>query len=75
MDNDFDDDLIVESSNGGPESQNQKELFCNKLLPYATEIEAEAQSWFSDIKANLGRAILLREIRPGCSLWTGRLCK
>lgn len=75
MDNDFGEDLTTHSSTGSLEFQTQKEIFCNKLLPYANEIDAEAQVWFSEIKANLGRAILLRELRPGCSLWTARLCK
>lgn len=53
----------------------QKELVYNKLLPYADELDAESQVWLAEIKENLGRAIMLREIRPGCSLWAGRLYK
>ncbi|XP_046617317.1 proteasome activator complex subunit 4-like [Neodiprion virginianus] len=75
MDNDFGDELTIDSSTGSLGFQPQKEIFCNKLLPYANIIDAEAQTRFSEIKANLGRAILLREVRFGCSLWTARLCK
>ena len=47
----------------------------NKLLPYAEELDEEAQQIFAEIKANLGRAVMLREIRPGCYEATVRLCK
>ena len=47
----------------------------NKLLPYAEELDDEAQKLFSDIKANLARSVMLREIRPGCYESTVRLCK
>lgn len=38
----------------------------NKLLAYKEEIDDEAQKTFTIIKANLGRAVMLREIYPGC---------
>jgi proteasome activator subunit 4 len=51
----------------------QKELVYNKLLPYANELDAESQLWLAEIKGNLGRAIMLRELTPGCVFWTNRL--
>ncbi|XP_012258033.2 proteasome activator complex subunit 4B-like [Athalia rosae] len=75
MDNDFMDDLTDVSSVESLGFKTQKEIFCNKLLPYADEIDDESQLWLAEIKANLGRAVLLREIRPACSVWTVRLCK
>ncbi|XP_051160943.1 proteasome activator complex subunit 4-like [Leptopilina boulardi] len=38
----------------------------NKLLSYADDIDDEAQKKFTTIKTNLGRAVMLREIYPGC---------
>lgn len=51
----------------------QKELVYNKLLPYADELDAESRKMLAEIKENLGRAVMLREIRPGCAQWTSRL--
>ncbi|XP_039314531.1 proteasome activator complex subunit 4 isoform X3 [Solenopsis invicta] len=51
----------------------QKELVYNKLLPYANELDAESHLWLAEIKGNLGRAIMLRELTPGCVFWTNRL--
>ena len=39
------------------------------------DIDQESTSWFSDIKSNLGRAIALRELRPGVVTWISRLNK
>ncbi|XP_046740797.1 proteasome activator complex subunit 4-like [Diprion similis] len=74
-DNDFEDELTIDSSGGSLRFQSQREIFYNKLLPYANVIDAEAQTLFEEIKANLGRAILLRELDVGCSIWTARLYK
>jgi len=51
----------------------QKDLVYNKLLPYASELDAESRVWLAEIKGNLGRAVLLRELRPGCVFWLNRL--
>ncbi|XP_071649143.1 proteasome activator complex subunit 4B [Temnothorax longispinosus] len=51
----------------------QKELVYNKLLPYASELDAESRMWLAEIKGNLGRAVMLRELIPGCVFWTSRL--
>lgn len=40
----------------------QKELIFNKLLPYADGIDEESQSFLREIKFNLSRAVLLREL-------------
>ena len=69
----------------------QKEIVYNKILPYAGmvifkdyffhmpfmlgDVDIESTKWFSDIKANLGRAIALRELRPGVVTWVSRLNK
>lgn len=53
----------------------QKEVIYNKLLPYSSHIDSESTKWFQDIKANLGRALALREIRPGFVVWVSRLNK
>lgn len=53
----------------------QKELIFNKLLPYSNDIDAESLVYLSDIKSNLSRSVLLRELRPGFVAWTGRLIR
>ncbi|VEN57554.1 unnamed protein product [Callosobruchus maculatus] len=53
----------------------QKENKYNLLLPYADDIEEEAEKLFLDIKTNLIKSVLGREMRPGCALWTSRLAK
>jgi len=53
----------------------QKEIVYNKLLPYGAEMDAESTNWFAEIKANLGKSIALRELRPGIVTWSSRLNK
>lgn len=53
----------------------QKENVYNKLLPYGDELEEESDKLFADIKSNLVKSVLAREMRPGCALWTSRLNK
>ncbi|KAF5303620.1 hypothetical protein FQA39_LY09867 [Lamprigera yunnana] len=53
----------------------QKENVYNKLLPYADKLDEESSKLFRDIKTNLVKAVLAREIRPGCIVWTFRLNK
>jgi len=53
----------------------QKEIVFNKVLPYAGDMDKESSSWFAEIKANLGKSIALRELRPGIVTWTSRLNK
>lgn len=40
----------------------QKELIFNKLLPYADGIDEESQSFLREIKLNLSKAVLFREL-------------
>ncbi|KAJ8979648.1 hypothetical protein NQ317_001355 [Molorchus minor] len=53
----------------------QKENIYNKFLPYADELDEESTKLFVDIKTNLIKSVLAREMRPGCALWTSRLNK
>lgn len=53
----------------------QKENVYNKLLPYGDELEEESAKLFADIKSNLIKSVLAREMRPGSALWTSRLNK
>ncbi|KAL0124071.1 hypothetical protein PUN28_006100 [Cardiocondyla obscurior] len=56
-----------------PNFRPQKELVYNKFLPYASELDAESQAWLAEIKGNLARAVMLRELTPGCIYWLGEL--
>jgi len=53
----------------------QKEIVYCKLLPYADQLDDESVRMLSEIKANLGRAVMMREMRPGCGMWTARFLK
>lgn len=53
----------------------QKELFCNKFLPYADRLDDESQAMLENIKNNLGKAVAMREITPGVSIYVSRLMK
>lgn len=80
------DDLLSISDTPTEESSNdalelkekapfQKEVIFNKLLPYADELDNEADALLAKIKANLGRCVMLREIKPGCVIWSNMLHK
>ncbi|XP_077359602.1 proteasome activator complex subunit 4B-like [Festucalex cinctus] len=51
----------------------QKELVYNGLLPYADRLDREAAELLADIKTNLSRAVLLRELWPGVAFWCKKL--
>lgn len=53
----------------------QKEIIYNRLLPYADKLDDESFKLYTDIKTNLVKAVMLREMRPGCVLWVSRLNK
>eukprot|EP00794_Sanderia_malayensis_P017776 gene17776-19552_t len=50
----------------------QKESSCNKLLPYRDRLDDFANSMLSEIKYNLGRAVLFKELTPGVIFWCNR---
>uniref|UniRef100_A0A668AU47 Proteasome activator complex subunit 4B n=1 Tax=Myripristis murdjan TaxID=586833 RepID=A0A668AU47_9TELE len=51
----------------------QKEIVYNGLLPYADRLDKEATELLAEIKANLCRAVLVRELWPGVSFWSRKL--
>jgi proteasome activator subunit 4 len=53
----------------------QREIVYCKLLPYSDQLDEESVRMLSEIKGNLGRAVMMREMRPGCGMWTARLSK
>ncbi|OXU20844.1 hypothetical protein TSAR_014413 [Trichomalopsis sarcophagae] len=53
----------------------QTEISFNKLLPYADELESEANDFLAKIKNNFGRCVMLRDIEPGCIYWSQMLTK
>lgn len=53
----------------------QKVVEYNNLLPYAEKLDDESNRILATIKSNLGRAVMLREICPGCRVWTARLMR
>ena len=53
----------------------QKELLYNQLLPYADKLDEESVEQLAVIKANLGKAIKLRDLKIGATHWTCQLGK
>ncbi|XP_075999758.1 proteasome activator complex subunit 4B [Genypterus blacodes] len=51
----------------------QKEIVYNGLLPYSDRLDQEATEHLAEIKANLSRAVQVRELWPGVSFWTRKL--
>nr|XP_046233652.1 proteasome activator complex subunit 4B-like [Scatophagus argus] len=51
----------------------QKEIVYNRLLPYSDRLDREATELLADIKANLSRAVLVRELWPGVAFWSKKL--
>ncbi|CAG0897570.1 unnamed protein product, partial [Darwinula stevensoni] len=51
----------------------QREVVYNRFLPYSSELDDESNQLLSVIKANLGRSVMLREVRPGFVTWMVRL--
>lgn len=53
----------------------QRTIVYNKHLPYFDRLKKEAADFLSQIKYNLGRAVLLQEINPGLLVWCNHLQK
>lgn len=53
----------------------QKEIVYNKVLPYTKELDDESQRLLAEIKGNLAKSVMLKEIKPGCATWATRLQK
>ncbi|KAM9336338.1 proteasome activator complex subunit 4B-like [Symphorus nematophorus] len=51
----------------------QKEIVYNRLLPYSDRLDGEATELLAEIKANLSRAVLVRELWPGVAFWSKKL--
>ncbi|XP_062911944.1 proteasome activator complex subunit 4-like isoform X1 [Mobula hypostoma] len=51
----------------------QKEILYNQLLPYSQHLDRESAFILGRIKANLSRAVQLRELWPGVLFWTRKL--
>lgn len=52
----------------------QKELVYNKLLVYSDEIDKESLIYLAEVKTNLGKAVLCRDLRD-ISFWASHLLK
>ncbi|XP_050354061.1 proteasome activator complex subunit 4-like isoform X2 [Nymphalis io] len=53
----------------------QKEIVTCHLLPYADKIDEESTTFLEQVKINLAKAIMLREMKPACGVWSSRLMK
>lgn len=51
----------------------QKEIFCNKYLPYADHLDDESQLALEQLKEYLAKAVALREMTPSVSTAMARL--
>lgn len=53
----------------------QGEMIMNHLLPYAAELDVESNTFLKEVKSNLAQAVMLREMKPGCGIWSSRLMR
>ncbi|KAJ2953222.1 hypothetical protein O0L34_g801 [Tuta absoluta] len=53
----------------------QMEIVTNRLLPYAAELDEESREFLQQVKTNFAKAVLLREMKPACGVWSSRLMK
>lgn len=53
----------------------QKEIWTNHVLPYADELDEESTRFLEQVKTNLAKAVMLREMKPACGVWSSRLMK
>lgn len=51
----------------------QKEIFCNKYLPYADQLDDESQQMLTQLKESLAKAVALREMTPAVGIAMSRL--
>ena len=51
----------------------QRENLYNHYLPYTSHLDMESDQWLEEIKLNLSRAVLLKDLRPGVVTWMSRL--
>ncbi|CAH3144364.1 unnamed protein product [Porites evermanni] len=51
----------------------QKEIVYNRFLPYKDQLDDESNKFLSEIKYNLGRAVVFKETSPGILYWSNRL--
>lgn len=51
----------------------QKEIFCNKYLPYADQLDDESQKMLTELKEGLAKAVALREMTPALGIAISRL--
>ncbi|XP_043271653.1 proteasome activator complex subunit 4B-like [Venturia canescens] len=63
----------MESSTESISFQYQRPISNEKFLPYADVLDRESDILLADIKGQLGRAIMLRQLHPECVLWVGKL--
>lgn len=53
----------------------QSEVLANHLLPYAAELDTESTQFLEQVKTNLAKSVMLREMKPACGVWSSRLMK
>lgn len=78
MDDDMEvDDILANNTDKRYEKlgfRPQKEIWCNRIMPYAEIIDNESTQMLNEIKTNLGRAIALSDL-DGISLMAKHLNK
>lgn len=51
----------------------QKEIYCNKYLPYADQLDVESQLMLTQLKEALAKAVAFREMTPAVCVAISRL--
>ncbi|KAK0140557.1 Proteasome activator complex subunit 4B [Merluccius polli] len=65
--------MTMDSTDSSPGFLPQKDIVYNGLLPYSDRLDREATELLATIKANLCRAVLVRELWPGTAFWSRNL--
>lgn len=55
--------------------KHQKDKIYNKFLPNAEVVDNESIAALAEIKGNLAKTVLLRDVKVGASFWVGQLTR
>ncbi|KOB72975.1 Proteasome activator complex subunit 4 [Operophtera brumata] len=75
QDEEFEEEMMTPERIAALGFKPQSEVITNHLLPYADELDAESTAFLKEVKTNLAQAVMLREMKPGCGVWSSRLMR
>lgn len=75
QDEEFEEEMMTPERIAALGFKPQSEVITNHLLPYADELDVESTVFLKEVKTNLAQAVMLREMKPGCGVWSSRLMR